>query len=62
MEIPDVGEFEEPDPDSDYDYEDYSSKRRKKKTPAKAPRVMIFTVINFSLINQSITRAIVFNV
>ncbi|CAL8090490.1 unnamed protein product [Orchesella dallaii] len=39
LEMPDVGDFEEPDPDSDYDYEEYStSRRKKKKPPAKAPR------------------------
>lgn len=37
--MPDMGDFEDPDIDSDYDYEDYSSKRRKKKQPVKAPRV-----------------------
>ncbi|XP_021947352.1 zinc finger protein ubi-d4 [Folsomia candida] len=39
LDVPDAGEFDEPDADSDYDYEEsYSSKRKKKKTPAKTPR------------------------
>jgi zinc finger protein ubi-d4 len=39
LDIPDAGEFDEPDADSDYDYEEsYSSKRKKKKTPGKPTR------------------------
>jgi len=39
LDVPDAGEFDEPDADSDYDYEEYSSKRKKKRATPKAPRV-----------------------
>lgn len=41
LDIPDVGEFEEPDADSDYDYEESYSKRKKKKPVVKPPRGVI---------------------
>ncbi len=39
LDIPDAGEFDEPDADSDYDYEESYSKRKKKKPVAKSTRV-----------------------
>jgi len=39
LDIPDAGEFDEPDADSDYDYEESYNKRKKKKAPAKSTRV-----------------------
>ena len=38
-DIPDAGEFDEPDADSDFDYEESYSKRKKKKAPPKSTRV-----------------------
>jgi zinc finger protein ubi-d4 len=38
LDIPDAGEFDEPDADSDYDYEESYSKRRKKKPAPKSAR------------------------
>jgi len=39
LDIPDSGEFDEPDADSDYDYEESFSKRKKKKSTPKPTRV-----------------------
>jgi zinc finger protein ubi-d4 len=38
LDIPDAGEFDEPDADSDYDYEESYSKRKKKKPVGKPTR------------------------
>ncbi|CAG7825778.1 unnamed protein product [Allacma fusca] len=38
LDIPDAGEFDEPDADSDYDYEESYSKRKKKRGAPKSPR------------------------
>lgn len=45
LDIPDAGEFDEPDADSDYDYDDSYSRKKKKRGVAKSPR----GVISFAL-------------